>query len=322
MRIILKPLAFHPTALLLMVGLAAESMLGEPPPAPVKSNPGSSASSARKIAPVQTSSNGGTHGPTVGGASHGPTTGGTAAGQGASTGTTHGPTTGGTAAGQGTSTGTTHGPTTGGTAAGQGTSTGTTHGPTPGGTAADQGTTTPGTTQGPTPGGPVADQGTTPGTPHGSSTGGTLQGSGIGGPHGAAAPGTAATLGPTRGEGAVPPPDLPFKDAASKSGPALEATALMATDPWQAAARFRPLVQEMPASVELNANYLAALYHARKPWDFDQGLTHAAAAGVTTRMMFKVPAFRSAMVEERNTLKANGRGVLPANTMEKVISGL
>jgi len=35
-----------------------------------------------------------------------------------------------------------------------------------------------------------------------------------------------------------------------------------------------------------------------------------------------VPAFRGAMIEERNLVKANGRGLLPPEVMEKVVAGL
>jgi len=110
--------------------------------------------------------------------------------------------------------------------------------------------------------------------------------------------------------------------AGPAADPAKQALALMGSDPRQAAALLKPLVQASPTNVEMNANYLAALYHARSPWDFDQALTHAAAAGVTTKVMFKVPAFRGAMIEERNLVKANGRGLLPPEVMEKVVAGL
>jgi serine/threonine-protein kinase len=115
----------------------------------------------------------------------------------------------------------------------------------------------------------------------------------------------------------------PPRPEPAKVDPAKQAMALLGTDPKQAAALLKPLVQASPGSVELNANYLAALYRANNPWDFDRGLTHAAAAGVTTKTMFSVPAFRSAMIDERNLVKAhNGQGVLPAEVMEKVIAGL
>jgi serine/threonine-protein kinase len=120
-----------------------------------------------------------------------------------------------------------------------------------------------------------------------------------------------------------PPKPEPPKPEPPKADPAKQAMALLATDPKQAAALLKPLVQAAPGSAELNAYYLAALYRANNPWDFDRGLTHAAAAGVTTRDMFRFPAFKSAMVDERNRCKANnGHGVLPAEVMEKVAAGL
>ena len=115
-----------------------------------------------------------------------------------------------------------------------------------------------------------------------------------------------------------PPPPAPEPP---KVDPAQQAVALLATDPRQAAALLKPLVQASPTNVELNANYLTALYRANNPYDFDRAFTHAAAAGVTTKTMMKVPAFVRALKDESALSRAH-KGVLPPDLLEKVLAGL
>ena len=117
------------------------------------------------------------------------------------------------------------------------------------------------------------------------------------------------------------PKSEPPKPEPAKADPAQQAMALMATDPRQAAALLKALVQASPTSVVLNANYLTALYRAKNAWDFDRALTHAAAAGVTAKSMIQVPSFKGAMKEESNLYKAK-KGVLPPDVMEKILAGL
>ena len=120
----------------------------------------------------------------------------------------------------------------------------------------------------------------------------------------------------------APPQPEPPKPEPPRD-PAKQAAALIGTDPKQAAGQLKALLQAAPGSVELNANYLAALYRANLPWDFGRGLSRAAAAGVTTKTMLAIPAFRSAIVDERNLVKArNGHGLLPPDVWEKVLADL
>ena len=139
-------------------------------------------------------------------------------------------------------------------------------------------------------------------------------------PAGKPAPGKPEAVRPAPPKPEPPRPE-PAKPEPPKVDPAQQAMALLATDPRQAAALLKPLVQAAPTSVELNGNYLAALYRASNAADFDRGLTHAAAAGVTTKSMIKVPAFLRAMKDEIALTKAK-KGVLPPEVMDKVQAGL
>jgi serine/threonine-protein kinase len=98
---------------------------------------------------------------------------------------------------------------------------------------------------------------------------------------------------------------------------------LIATDPRQAASVLKPLVQAQPAKVELQGNYLAALYRGRNPGEFARAFTRATANGVTVKAMLGVPAFRSAMADESRLQKTRPpSGVLPLEVMAKVLDGL
>ena len=98
---------------------------------------------------------------------------------------------------------------------------------------------------------------------------------------------------------------------------------LIQTDPGQAVAVLKPLVLAKPGSVELQGNYLSALYRTRNAVDFERALTRATVNGVTVRNMLSVPAFRAAMVDESRLQKAKPpAGVLPQEVMAKVLEGL
>jgi serine/threonine-protein kinase len=98
---------------------------------------------------------------------------------------------------------------------------------------------------------------------------------------------------------------------------------LISSDPHQAAALLKPMVQGQPGSVELQGNYLAALYRSGNALDFDRAFTRATAAGVTVKGMLAVPAFRAAMADESRLQKTKPpSGVLPLEVMAKVLEGL
>jgi hypothetical protein len=98
---------------------------------------------------------------------------------------------------------------------------------------------------------------------------------------------------------------------------------LIDSDPRQAAAVLKPLVQAQPARVDLQGNYLAALYRSRNPQDFERAFTRATANGVTVKGMLGVPAFRAAMADESRLQKTKPpSGVLPLEVMAKVLEGL
>jgi hypothetical protein len=98
---------------------------------------------------------------------------------------------------------------------------------------------------------------------------------------------------------------------------------LIATDPRQAASVLKPLVQAQPARVELQGNYLAALYRGHNAGEFARAFTRATANGVTVKAMLGVPAFRAAMADESRLQKARPpAGVLPLEVMAKVLEGL
>ena len=95
------------------------------------------------------------------------------------------------------------------------------------------------------------------------------------------------------------------------------------SDPRQAAAVLKPLVQAQPGSVELQGNYLAALYRSRNAQEFERALARATANGVTVKGMLGVPAFRAAMAEESKLQKTKPpTGVLPQEVMAKVLEGI
>jgi hypothetical protein len=96
---------------------------------------------------------------------------------------------------------------------------------------------------------------------------------------------------------------------------------LLGSDPRQAAAMLKPMVQAQPGSVELQGQLLAALYRSGQASEFDRALARATAAGVTVKSMLGIPAFRAAMADESRLQKAR-TGVLPLDVMAKVLEGL
>ncbi len=133
----------------------------------------------------------------------------------------------------------------------------------------------------------------------------------------AAAPSAAAT--PAAPAASPEPPSPP----PAPEDPLKNIARLIETDPRQASILLRPLVQAQPTSVELQGNYLASLYRAHNPQEFDRALTRAAANGVSTGKMLKVPSFKSVMIEESRLHKAKSPdAVLSAEVMTKVSEGL
>jgi hypothetical protein len=113
------------------------------------------------------------------------------------------------------------------------------------------------------------------------------------------------------------PPDPPPEDPLKTIGKLID------TDPRQAAATLKPLVQAQPAKVDLQGNYLAALYRSRNAQEFERAFTRATANGVTVRAMLAVPAFRAALTDESRLQKTRPpSGVLPLEVMAKVLEGL
>ena len=113
------------------------------------------------------------------------------------------------------------------------------------------------------------------------------------------------------------PADKPVEDPLKTIGK------LIGSDPRQAVAVLKPLAQAQPGSIEVQGNYLAALYRTGNAWDFERALTRAAAAGSTVKAMLAVPAFRSALADESRLQKAKPpAGVLPQDVMAKVLEGL
>jgi hypothetical protein len=132
-------------------------------------------------------------------------------------------------------------------------------------------------------------------------------------------PAPAAAQAEAQPEPAKPaPPDKPVAEDPMKN-----IGKLIGTDPHQAAALLKPMVQGQPGSVELQGNYLAALYRSGNASDFDRAFTRATAAGVTVKGMLAVPAFRAAMADESRLQKTKPpSGVLPLDVMAKVLEGL
>jgi serine/threonine-protein kinase len=121
---------------------------------------------------------------------------------------------------------------------------------------------------------------------------------------------------PTRPEPPKPPdpqPEDPLKTIGK----------LIDSDPRQAAATLKPLIQAQPGKVDLQGNYLAALYRSRNAPEFERAFTRATANGVTVRAMLAVPAFRAALADESKLQKTKPpSGILPLEVMAKVLEGL
>jgi serine/threonine-protein kinase len=139
------------------------------------------------------------------------------------------------------------------------------------------------------------------------------------------APGGQAKAMPTTPEPVKAKPEPPKVEPPKPEAPGKAAAALIVSDPRQAAAQLKPLVQNNPGSVELNANYLAALYRSNNPGEFDRALMRAELSGVTPKAMFVISALRSAIIDERALTRAHnnkGTGVLPEDVMKRFIAGL
>jgi serine/threonine-protein kinase len=131
-------------------------------------------------------------------------------------------------------------------------------------------------------------------------------------PPGPAAAGAAAPAKPAEpADGPAPAAEDPVKTIGR----------LLGSDPRQAAAMLKPMVQAQPGSVELQGQLLAALYRSGQASEFDRALARATAAGVTVKSMLGIPAFRAAMADESRLQKAR-TGVLPLDVMAKVLEGL
>jgi hypothetical protein len=121
----------------------------------------------------------------------------------------------------------------------------------------------------------------------------------------------------------VPQPARPEPPKPEAEDPLKTIGKLIDSDPRQAVAVLKPLVQAKPASVELQGNFLSAIYRTRNAADFERALTRATVNGVTVRGMLSVPAFRAAMAEESRLQKTKPpSGVLPPDVMAKVLEGL
>jgi len=91
----------------------------------------------------------------------------------------------------------------------------------------------------------------------------------------------------------------------------------------QAVAVLQPLVQAQPGKVNLQGNYLAALYRSRNAPDFNRAFTRATANGITTKGLITVPAFKAALVEEGQLQrKKPSAGLLSEDAFKRVVDGL
>jgi serine/threonine-protein kinase len=134
-----------------------------------------------------------------------------------------------------------------------------------------------------------------------------------------AAPAAAGAVAPAKPAGAqTEPAEGP---APAAEDPMKTIGRLLGSDPRQAASLLKPMVQSQPGSVELQGQYLAALYRSGQASEFDRALARASAAGVTVKAMLGIPAFRAAMADESRLQKAK-TGVLPLEVMAKVLEGL
>jgi serine/threonine-protein kinase len=110
-----------------------------------------------------------------------------------------------------------------------------------------------------------------------------------------------------------PPPEDPLKTIDK----------LIVSDPGQAVAVLQPLVQAQPGKVNLQGNYLAALYRSRNAPDFNRAFTRATANGITTKGLITVPAFKAALVEEGQLQrKKPSAGLLSEDAFKRVVDGL
>ena len=141
----------------------------------------------------------------------------------------------------------------------------------------------------------------------------------------AAGPGTVGTP-PAEAPGAPAPkpPQAPGEPPKPPAGDARSVTALLATDPRQAAAQAKALVAGDPGSAELQGLYLAALYQSRNAWAFERGLSKANAEGVTVKKMIAASsAFKAALVQESRLQRASpASGVLSPELLRKISDAL
>ena len=98
---------------------------------------------------------------------------------------------------------------------------------------------------------------------------------------------------------------------------------MIGTDPGQAAGILRGLAASQPGDIQVQANYLAALYRSHSAGDFDRALGAAKGGGVTINQMLKVPAFREAIQEESRLQRAKSPNkVLSTETMTRILDDL
>ncbi len=97
----------------------------------------------------------------------------------------------------------------------------------------------------------------------------------------------------------------------------------MDSDPRQASELLKSMVQADPRNIQLEGNYLAALYRCRNIVDFERGLSRALSSGVTVKSMLEVPPFKRALSDESRLRKTNkAAALLPDEVMERILAGL
>jgi len=118
---------------------------------------------------------------------------------------------------------------------------------------------------------------------------------------------------------AKPEPPKPVEETSAQKLD--KATALLASNPAQAAGLLRSLAASQPGDLAVQGNLLAALYRTHNVPEFEQVLENAKGRGLDGLSMMKAaPAFRQAMMDERRAHRdKDGTNVLPPGTLIKVI---
>jgi len=120
---------------------------------------------------------------------------------------------------------------------------------------------------------------------------------------------------PTKTEAPKPVEDTPAQKLE-------KAVALIGSNPNQAVASLRGLAAAQPGDPAISGNLLAALYRTRNVSEFERVLDGAKARGLNGTVLMKAaPAFRQAMMEEREALKAkSGANLLSPALILKALS--